>query len=76
MSATQASCPGERMPFIKKLMDEGIIPPMTTDFALHFPLNGSIRVSYECHASEELLTEEVAGQIAHDIKAGGTPPNG
>lgn len=63
-----ANCPGERMQFIKKLIDEGIIPPMTTDFTLHFPLDGAIEVSYRCHAPQELLTEDVASQIAQDIK--------
>lgn len=56
------------MPFIRKLIDEGIIPPMTTDFTLHFPLEGMIEVTYRCHAPRELLTEDVASQIAQDIK--------
>lgn len=76
MSVPQVSCLGDRMPFIRRLMDEGVIPPMTTSFSLHFPLNGIIRVSYECHAHEDLLTEGVAAEITNDIKAGGKCPDG
>lgn len=71
MSVPQASCPGQRMPFIKKLIDAGVIPPMTTDFPLRFPLDGVIEVSYRCHAPRELLTEDVGGQIVQDINAVG-----
>lgn len=61
----------DRLPFIRKLMDAGIIPPMAKDFTLRFPLGGAVEVTYNCFAPDELLTEDVAAQIAQDVDAVG-----
>ena len=58
---------GERLPFIRRLIDEGVLPPDVKSFTLTFKVDDVIRVTYDRYAPEEMLTEEVAGEIAAEV---------
>lgn len=56
-----------RLPFVRKFIEAGIIPPLTKDFSIHFPLDDLVTVTYNCFAPEELVAEDVAIEIVQDI---------
>lgn len=58
----------------EKLIDAGIVPPMTRRILIDIPLNDVVKVYYETYADEKMFTAELAvalkkAEVVHVGKA-------